>query len=234
MANEPTPASAATDEPIYDVGPDSFEILWAKYKVAIIAGALAIVVGLLAIFGWMAYSHSARIAAEEQLAGATSAEELRAVIDDHGASVVAGNAAMLLAATLREEEKLDEANAVLQEFRDSQPDHPFAPLAGIALAENAALAGDVEKAVTDFQGVADANASSFTAAPALLFKAELELSSADRNGALRSFQKLENQYANTVAGQSAVQVFDSLRSLARVAGSSDAEASVEDAPPVEE
>ena len=121
--------SAASDEPIYDVGPDSFEIIWAKYKVAIIGGAIAILVVLVAVFGWMSYSHSAKVAAERDLAGAKSADELRAVIDGHKGSLVAGDAAMLLAAILRGEEKLDEANAVLKEFRESQPEHPFAPLA---------------------------------------------------------------------------------------------------------
>ncbi len=218
MANiEPQLPSAASDEPIYDTSLDSFEMIWAKYKAAIIGGAVAIVVVLVAVFGWLSWSHSARVAAANEFATAKTAEELRAVIDKHGGSVVAGNAALLLAKMQRDEKKLDEANATLREFRDAQPEHPLAPLAGIALAENAALAGNSDDAVKELQTVADANAKSFAAAPALLFKAELLLATGDRNEALRTFQKLESQYATSVAAQSAEPVYRSLEAIARPA-----------------
>lgn len=218
MANiEPQLPSAATDEPIYDMAPDSFEILWAKHKTAIIGGAVAIVVLLVAVFGWLSWSHSARLAAENEFASAKTAAELRAVIDGHGGSVVAGNAALLLAKMQRDEEKLDEANTTLREFRESQPEHPLAPLAGIALAENAALAGQIDEAVKELQQVADANGKSFAAAPALLFKAELLLASGGRDEALRTFQKLESQYAGSVAAQSAEPVYRSLEAITRPA-----------------
>ncbi len=217
MANQPYLPSEATDEPLYDANLDPFEIFWAKHKGSLIIGAIAVVVVLIVGLSWFAMTRSARIAGERAFATAQTAEEWQAVIDEHSGSVVAGNAALLLAKSQRDTGKLDEATATLRAFVDSQPDHPLAPLADVAIAENLALQGKAAEAESELQSVVDVDANSFAAPVAMLFKAELLLAGDNRDEALKTFRRLADQYPLSVAAQSAEPIFRELEAMARPA-----------------
>ncbi len=218
MANQTNLPSEATDEPIYDSNLDDFEVFWAKHKGRLIIGAIALLVVLVVAASWFAVARSARIAAETAFANAKTAEELRAVIDERGGKVVAGNAAMLLALMQRDADDLEAANATLTKFVEAQPGHPFAPLAKVALAENLALVGKSGDAEGELQSVVDVTGDSFAAPVAMLFKAELLLAEGDRNEALKTYQRLADQYPRSVAAQSAEPVFRELEAMATPAG----------------
>ncbi len=217
MASEPYLPSQASDEPLYDAHLDPFEVFWTKHKASVIIGAIAVLVILIVGLSWFAISRAARIASEQAFANAKTAEELKAVIDDHGGTVVAGNAALLLAKAQREDGKLEESTATLRTFVDGQPDHPMAPLASVAIAENLATEGKAGEAESALQAVVDVDADSFVAPVAMLFKAELLLAEGNRNDALQTFQRLADQYPMSVAAQSAEPVYRELEAMARPA-----------------
>ncbi|MDD5201453.1 MAG: hypothetical protein PHC88_16805, partial [Terrimicrobiaceae bacterium] len=108
MTFKQNPAAAASDEPEYEI--DSFELLWEQHKGKVIGGAVALIVIVVAVFGWIIVTNARKSAAEAALASAKSAADYRAVIDHYGSSPVAGDASLLLAKSLRGGKKYAEAN----------------------------------------------------------------------------------------------------------------------------
>lgn len=211
MATRQDLPAPASDEPEYEI--DSFELLWEQHKSKIIAGAIAVLVIVFAVLGWFWYSASRNAAAEAAFAGAKSPADYRAVIEKYGSLPEAGNASLLLAESLRDEKKLDEANAVLADFGKRQPDHAMAPLARIAEAENFALMGKTDDAVRRLEEVARGDAKSFAAPYALLIAAELQSAAGNREAALRTYRELQASHPQSVAAQSAAQTIEALSSL---------------------
>lgn len=203
----------ASDEPVYEI--DSFELIWAKYKFAIIGGAVAIVAIIAGVFAWITIDNANRAKAAAAFAEATDPAAYRGIIEQYPKSPVAGNAALLLAGSLRQEGKLDEANAVLQKFVDSQPKSAFAPLAKIAIAENKAKADDLKQAEQELQSVADVDSQSFAAPFALMLEAELQLATWNRNEALRTYRQLFTAYPGSVSAQASAPQYDALDAMSR-------------------
>ncbi len=105
----------ASDEPVYEI--DSFELLWEQHKSRIIIGAAALVVAVVTVFGWLAISAAQRSGAEKAFSSAQTSADYQSVVDKYPSSPVAGDAAILLAKSLRDEKKYDDANQVLNRSR---------------------------------------------------------------------------------------------------------------------
>ncbi len=210
----------ASDEPVIEPEIDSFELLWEKHRTAIIAGGIALVVLIAGFIGWITVTTTTRNASQADFAAASTPDAYRAIIEKYPRTVVAGNSALLLAKALRDEDKLDEANQVLADFVKALPDHPFAPLASVAIAENEALAGKMSEAIQSLQLVADTHTKSFVAPVALMLKADLALSTGDRNTSLQTHQALSRLFNTSVASDSSAATFDALQALARPASKS--------------
>lgn len=214
MQNRPDPTPVpATDEPIFDIGPSPLEVVWEKHRMSIIVGTGAIVVAIVGFFGAMTVSHSNRIAAMDAFSAASTADELQAFIAKFPGSVEAGNASLLLSASLREEKKPDVARGVLEEFLKSQPKHPLAPLALVGLSGLSAQSDDVAAAKADLQRILSEFPTSFAVPFAMLSEAEILLASGDRQGALAAFQALSRQHPSSVAGSAAQNTLMALESL---------------------
>lgn len=205
--------TSASDEPAYEI--DSFELLWEQHKGKIIFGIVAVLAIVGGFFGWLYTSSVNKAAAAEAYAGATTPDAWREVIAKYPKSPVAGNAALLLAQSLRDEGKLDEANKVLADFAAAQPKAQFAPLASLAIAENEALAGKTEEAAESLQLISETDASSFVAPFALMMKTELHLANWERDAALRTLDLLYANFADSVSGDSSQAIYESLRAMAR-------------------
>jgi TolA-binding protein len=203
--------SAASDEPVYEI--DSIELFWEQHKSKVIAGALALIVAIVLLFGWMIASSSQRAAAEAAFAGAKTDADYQAVIAKYGSSPVAGDAALLLAKSLRDAKKYDEANQVLDRFVKAQPKHPFAPLAKVATAENLALAGKPEQAAQALQNIALTDSKSFVAPFALLVQAELETAQGKREAALQAYRQIAKTFPTSTAAMASAQAYEALEAL---------------------
>lgn len=216
----------ASDEPVYEV--DSFEMLWELHKGKIIAGIVAVLVVVGAVFSYMLATSSQKKAAAAAFVAASTPDAWRDVIENYPKSPVAGNAALLLAQSLRDEKKIDEANKVLSDFVATQPENQFAPLASLAIAENEALAGKLDDAETSLRTISDTDSKSFVAPFALMMEAELHLAQWDRNNALRSYELLYQNFSDSVSGDSSEQAYDALRAMARPQGAPASEPSADE------
>ncbi len=212
MAPKKLSIPAASDEPVYEI--DSFELLWELHKGKAIAGALALVVAIVAIFGWFAFSSARQASAEQAFGAARTAADYQAVIGKYSSSPVAGDAALLLAKSLRDEKKYDDANKVLDQFVKTQPAHPFAPLAKVAAAENLALAGKFDEADQALAAVSQADGKSFAAPFALLLEAELKAAQGQREGALRAYRQLAKSFPASVAARVSAPTAEAFESMA--------------------
>jgi TolA-binding protein len=201
----------ASDEPVYEI--DTLELFWEQHKGKVIAGVLALVVAIVAVFGWMLVSNARMAAAEDAFSGAKTPADYQAVIAKYGSSPVAGDAALLLAKSLRDEKKYDEANQVLDRFAKTQPKHPLAPLAKVAAAENLALAGKIDEATQALENVALTDSQSFVAPFALLVEAELKSAQGKREGALQAYRQLAKTFPNSTATMASAQSYAALESL---------------------
>lgn len=211
MATNPYPTPPASDEPIYEIDP--FELLWEKHKSKIIGGAVALVLIIAAAFAWFFITTARANASEAAFAAAKTPADYRAVIDKYPSLPVAGDAALLLGKSLRGEKKYDEANAVLDRFAQTQPKHPFAPLARVAAAENLALAGKIDEATKALEAVAQSDASSFAAPVAMLIAAEIQAAQGQREAATRVYRELQRTFPTSVAARVAGPTAEALNAL---------------------
>jgi TolA-binding protein len=205
---QPEPAS---DEPVYEI--DSFELLWEQHKGKIIGGAVALVVIIVGVFGWLILSHAQRVGAESAYGTAKTPADYRAIIEKYPRSPLAGNASLLLASALRGEKKYDEANQVLGDFVKRQPEHPFAPLAKVAAAMNSVLAGKPADAESQLQAVATGDATSFAAPFALALEAELQMAGGQRAQALKTYRELVQTHPSSVSARVATPYVQALEAL---------------------
>lgn len=214
MQNRPdhTPVSAS-DEPIFEIGPSPFELVWEKYKSSILVGGGVVIVGLVGFFGAMSVSHANRLAAMDALAAAKSPDALRDVISSYPKSVEAGNAALLLSAALRNENKPADASQVLEAFLSSQPTHPLAPLALVGLSGLAAQSGDTAAAKSYLQRVSTEFPTSFAVPFAQFSEAEMALVAGDRQLALAGLQALSRQHPSSIASNASQSTLMAMESL---------------------
>jgi TolA-binding protein len=210
MATNPFPPPAS-DEPVYEIDP--FELFWEKHKAQIIGGAVALVAAIVVVFSWYFITASRESAAESAFAAAKAPADYRAVIDKYPSLPVAGDAAMLLGKSLRDEKKYDEANGVLNQFVKAQPKHPFAPLARVAVAQNLALAGKIDEATKALEAVAQSDPASFAAPVALLIAAETEAAQGQREAAVRIYRELQRTFPTSVAARVAAPTAEALTVL---------------------
>lgn len=202
--------ASASDEPEFEI--DSFELLWEQHKSKVLLGAAIIVVALVGVFGWMIFSSARSSGAAKAFANAKTADDYRSVIASYGSYPEAGDASLLLAESLRAEKKYDEANAVLDQFAQRQPQHPFAPLAKLAAAENLALAGKTAEAEARLEGISQTDSTSFVAPSALMTEAELKLGQGQRDAAVRIYTELSKRFPTSIAAQASAGMLDALQS----------------------
>src|SRR5436190_17404170 len=164
--SNPQPTSAHT-------GFDPYEF-WILHKTKIIALGVLFIVALVGYTIFTINENHSRAAAEVAYAAAKTPDDFRKVAQEHSGQPAAGNALLQLAAQLRNEGKLDEANATLHKFISEYPEHPMLAGAWLALAENAEAAGKQDDALTGYQKVLTTFPGSFAAPLALLGQGRLQ------------------------------------------------------------
>ena len=182
-----------------------FLAFWIQHKrnITLLLGLL--VFGLLA-FGVFQYTqHQSRLAAARDLTNAKTADDYRRVIADHAKSVVAGNAALLLAEQLRGENKLDESTAALNDFIAKQPGHPLISGAWVSLAVNLEMQGKVDEALANYQKVAASHPTSFSAPAALLAQGRIFKAKGKIDEARRAYETVISQFGGSLFARLAAQ-----------------------------
>lgn len=168
------------------------DLFWEKYKASIIGGTAIFIVLVVAVAGWLIYSHNEKVNSETMFANAQTAEAYRAVADKYPGTPVAGNALLLLAAAKRPD--LAQSNTTYEEVMASSPNYPLVSSASLGLAGNAELANTTPKAIELLQQTAAAYQNSYAAPYALYASGELLLREGKRGEALKAFRDLVGSY----------------------------------------
>ena len=143
-SNNPPPAEDRlfTDESF------ASEIFWEKNRQKILVAVAVVAIVALGAVWWAISLHNTKLAAQAFFAQAATPEAWREVISKYPGTMPAADASFLLAASLRNEGKIEESTAIYQKFLSEFPDHPLVGGARLGIAENYAVAGNSSEAVT--------------------------------------------------------------------------------------
>ena len=183
--------------------PSVVEVLWTNHRPAVLGGVAAL---LVVIFGGLAYVLSERAtasASEALLAGAADDAALNEVIARYPRTPTAADAMLLLAASLRDQRKFDESDALYSRFAEMFPQSQLAVSGLLGRASNARVAGKPETAFNDYQQAEASFAGSYGAPFALFCQARMLSQDGKTEEARRVLQALGSQYSGSVAAMAA-------------------------------
>ncbi len=181
--------------------PSSLELLWINRRGTVIGVAAGIVIAALVILGVVASGHANRSAAEALLSTASNSEGWNKVINEYPRSAAAGNAMLLLAASFRDEGKLEESDALYSRYSETFPRSPLAVSGLLGRASNARLANKTDAALAAYQQATAAYPQSYGAPFALFAEARLLAQSGKTEEVKRILQSLGTQYPLSVSAQ---------------------------------
>ena len=186
---------------------EEFDLLafWIQHKSKVLLFTLLLVIGLLAFAIFQYTQHQARVAAASDFANAKTVEDYRKVVASHPNSPVAGNALLLVAQQLRNENKLDESTAALQQFIGKYPTHPLISGAWVSLAVNLEAQEKADEALVNYQKVVTTYPSSFSAPAALMAEARIYKAKGKFDEAKRAYESVISQYGDNILARLAMQ-----------------------------
>ena len=180
-------------------------IFWEAHKGKIIFYS-ALLIGALLIFSIYEYTTSERVKASGALfAQAKTADDYKAVIEKYPHTISAGNASLLLAQTLRDEKKYDDAVATLRKFTQDFPDHPLLSTGWLSLAETLEAQGKTDEAASTFQQVTSKFPDSYSAPIAALEQANLLRLRGKNDEARVAYENILTQYRDSYCAQEATR-----------------------------
>ena len=174
---------------------------WENHKSKILAGVLAIVVVALGAVGVTAWQSKARSEAAAALAQASAPAEWRAVWEAHPRTPAGVNAALLLAAALRNEGDLPASSAVYEALLAQKGGiEALLPEAALGLAQNGLLQSpeNPSAAVEAFREVAARFPGKPAAAVALLTEGEILVQAKQEAEAAAVFRNLMADYPGSI------------------------------------
>jgi TolA-binding protein len=208
MASKSDPPPA--DERVYDVGSFEAELFWQKNRSAILFGGAILLAIAAALVIWLFSQHSARRAAETLFAEAQDSDAWRALIAKYPNSIPAANAYFLLADSLRAQGELDESSALYEKFLTTFPAHPLTGGAQLGLAENLAVAGKTNEALTALREVQAKGSASYAAPFAALLEGRILVRLGKLDEARKVLANVVSTYTQSPAGRAAGAQLDAL------------------------
>ncbi len=209
-------SSAEPQHPASDPGFDPL-VFWVRYKNNILLfGGLLVVAS--AVFGVFEYTQQrASEGAQAQFASAKTPEAYRNVIADYPRSVVAGNATLLLAESLRNESKYDEAIVLLRNFPEAYPTHPLLSAALISLALTQESQSKPDEALLTYQKASTSYPNSFSAPIAMLASAKIYQTKGQDDQARQIYDKVALDFKETNYAREATMEIGKLKKPAPAA-----------------
>ncbi len=208
MASKSDPPPA--DERVYDVGSFEAELFWQKNRSAILFGGAILLAIAAALVIWLFSQHSARRAAETLFAEAQDSDAWRALIAKYPNSIPAANAYFLLADSLRAQGELIESSALYEKFLTTFPAHPLTGGAQLGLAENLAVAGKTNEALTALREVQAKGSASYAAPFAALLEGRILVRLGKLDEARKVLANVVSTYTQSPAGRAAGAQLDAL------------------------
>ena len=214
MATAPTPSHTPIDDPLL-----STQVAWLKYRTPIIAGAVALIVALLAYGAYRIYDARRNAAAAAMLADARVAANFQKIVTEYPNSNAAPAAYLLMAGDLRREQKYAEAIAALQAFINKHSDHQLITTAKMALAANLDSMRRSDEALDTYRRLAAEHPKSFNAPLALLAQVPLLKEKGQLDEARRVCETVLTQYRDSLAATDASRQLRLLKPAAPAASS---------------
>jgi hypothetical protein len=204
-------------------------VFWERFKKPIIAGAIVVLLGIIAFTGYRFYSDRRSAAASAALASAGTVQEYERVIARYPNTPAAADAYILLAETQRKERKFTEANKTLETFTAKYPGNEFVSTAKMAMAANLESMGKTSEALTMYQQIAAAYPNSYAAPLAMLSQVYILKSQNRNDDARRICETMLTQYRTSFWAGEAMQ---QLRLLKPITTSTPPPATVPSVPPM--
>ncbi|MEO7932720.1 MAG: tetratricopeptide repeat protein [Chthoniobacterales bacterium] len=199
-----TPAAAVPDPQIIDPSLEA-DFFFEENKGKILT---FIVVALLALGGWIFYQYHEGQTRSEQAAvfyAAKTTNDWKAIIAKYPGTIIAGNAQLLLADKLRDENKLDDAIALLSDFTKNAPTHPLIAQGWLSYAGTLEMKGDLPKATQTYANIAVQFGSTEAAPAALSAQARLVKKAGDAKKAREIYENIVQRFPASIEAQEAQQ-----------------------------
>ena len=205
--NEP---ESSDEEEVIDTGFD-FLLFWDQYR-QIILLVSGVVLLAAVFFGIYEYNQAQQIAAAgAALSQASSEDDFRQVMAKYPGTVSAGDAALFLAARLRQDRKYDGALQVLQDFLDKYPTHPLAHAGDLSYAETLEAQGKLDEAIARYEEVAAKYPESYSAPAAVIAEANILSTQGKTDQARRLYENFVAQFPDSIFSQEAMTEMHLLR-----------------------
>jgi tetratricopeptide (TPR) repeat protein len=181
--------------------PSGFELLWLNHRGSLLGGLAGVIVLAAIVLGVLASERANTLASETLLANASNEAALNEVIAKYPKSPAAADAMLLVAASLRENGKLAESDALYSRFTESFPKNSLAVSGLLGRASNARVAGKPQEALSDYQQASSGFPQSYGAPFALLDSARLLAQNGKMEEAKKTIQLLVTQYPYSLSAQ---------------------------------
>lgn len=218
MPTRPSPVPTLLEE--INIPSDLF---WEENKFKILYGAAGILILALLVIGWVAWQKHQQNEAETLFSRATTPAEWRGVLTAFPNTPAAGNAALLLAANLRNAGSIKEANTIYQQLLEGGNSYALQSAAALGLAQNELLSADgklTPEVMTALQATATRFPESYAAPFALYVEGNLLLQSGKNEEAMQVFRNLLADHPGSLPGQMASSQLQRLAPLIQPNGDS--------------
>ena len=171
-------------------------VLEKNIKTIVTVCGVAIVA--LAAYGVVSYrNHQVATAAAGKFAASQTVEDCDAVTAEYDGTPAAGNALLLKAKLLWEQNKKDTSVAVLKEFLTKYADHELAPAALLSLGSRQEVMGEKAEAEASFKRLATEFKSSELAALAHIREADILWAAGKEDEARKLYDALPSQFTGS-------------------------------------
>lgn len=191
----PGPAIPPPDSQLIDPNSDlEAAFFFDEHKGKIIA---IVLIALLAIVGFVVWNHLQNEKAKKisaALYSAKSVADWQSLIAKYPGTIAAGNAQLLLADGLRNENKIDEALKVLGDFTSGGSEHPLIAQGWLSYAATLELKGELEKASQTYANIAQQYGATEAAPAALSAQARLARDAKDLTKARTLYENLVQRF----------------------------------------
>jgi hypothetical protein len=202
--NEPTAPTGALGE--ISQGPGAFETFLDEHHMKIL------VLGLLAALGVAGFVVKQGIDEGRENAGGNALHQaedlssLQSILKNHGDSLAAGSAAILLSERQWSEDQQDAAISTLRTFIDSETDHPAKPTARASLGSKLATQGKTGDAAEVFRELANDRSGSPHLAPfALIALGDISQAAGNIEEAEAHFTRVRDEFATSPFSDAAIR-----------------------------
>ncbi len=195
LSNAPRPPGEPA-RPLGEIsqGPGAFELFLDRNQGTLAILAVVLVIAAAGLVVYRGVADGQQKAGGAALSVADDLPSLQGVIKNHGDTVAAGSASVLLADRQWADGDQDAAIQTLRDFIANQPDHAAAPSARASLASKLASQGKRDEARAEFQAIADDPDARFLAPYALISIGDLETAAGDTKAARPFYEKARTDH----------------------------------------